>query len=258
MARQRMIHPDFFIDEDVAILSPWARLLLISLLTQADREGRLSDKEKRIQLRAFPWDRDVDIAGHLAELAEQGFIVRYTVEGGKYICIRNFLKFQKPHPKEAASTIPAPPERAGELSGSAGKSRNEPENFAGVGIRNTESDTESESEACSVPQPLPSEAAVDLRESPEAAMPTIEAYGAEIVDEWKRLRGNGLPESSNRDFQQLCDWHGSGIPLRVVIRGITDCIETMRRRGDKPAGKPLAYYNSAVRHAYGQWHKALA
>ncbi len=258
MARQRMIHPDFFIDEDIAMLSPWARLLLISLLTQADREGRLADREKRIHLRAFPWDRDVDLPGHLAELAEQGFIVRYVVDGSKYISIRNFLKFQKPHPKEAASTIPAPPERAGELSGSAGKRPNEPANFAGVGIRNTESDTESESEPCSVSQPLSSEAAVDVRESPEPEMPPIEAYGAEIVDAWHEARGSAFPQPSNRDFQQLCDWHGSGIPLRVVVRGITDCIETMRKRGDKPAGKPLAYYNSAVRHAYGQWHKALA
>jgi hypothetical protein len=109
----------------------------------------------------------------------------------------------------------------------------------------------------SVSQSVESEQAVALRKSPEE-MPPIDVYGGAIVDEWKRLRGNGLPESSNRDFLQISDWHGSGIPLRVVLRGMTDCIETMRKRGDKPAGKPLAYYNSAVRHAYGQWHKALA
>ncbi len=145
MARQRMIHPDFFIDEDIAMLSPWARLLLISLLTQADREGRLADRAKRIHLRAFPWDRDVDIAGHLSELAEQGFIVRYSADGGNYISIRNFLKFQNPHPEEAASTIAAPPVHAEELAGSARKSRSEPEDSAGVGIRNTESESKPES-----------------------------------------------------------------------------------------------------------------
>jgi hypothetical protein len=161
MARQRMIHPDFFIDEDVAMLSPWARLLLISLLTQADREGRLSDKEKRIQLRTFPWDRDVDISGHLAELVEQGFIVRYAVGGGKYISIRNFLKFQKPHPKEAASTIPAPPVHAGEVSGRAGKSRSQPEDSAGVGIRNTESESKPESTEQAVGRAAPPNPLVD-------------------------------------------------------------------------------------------------
>lgn len=90
------------------------------------------------------------------------------------------------------------------------------------------------------------------------AVPPIEEYGGAIVDEWRKLRGADLPETSNKDFLQLQDWHGSGIPLRVVLRGIADCIETMRKRKDKPQGKPLAYYNSAVRQAYGQWRKAIA
>ena len=256
MARQRMIHPDFFIDEDVAMLSPWARLLLISLLTQADREGRLEDKPARIALRAFPYDREVNVPGHIEELAEQHFILRYEVEGRKYIQIRNFLKFQKPHPQEKASMIPPP---RGESPASRGDSQIVPGDFAGVGVgvvcRNTESESETEQSVAVDPTPA---AEAPLSGSLEVELPELSVYGAAVMDVWHELRGSPFPQGSQRDFQQLSDWHGSGIPLRVVERGITDCIETMRKRGDKPVGKTLAYYNSAVRQAYGQWRRAIA
>ena len=52
------------------------RLLFIGLWTQADREGRLEDRPKRIKAELFPYD-NIDIDKGLNELQAKGFIVRY-------------------------------------------------------------------------------------------------------------------------------------------------------------------------------------
>lgn len=117
---------------------------------------------------------------------------------------------------------------------------------------------ESESEQSVAVDPTPSIESTGSLSPSEPALPELSEYGAAIVAAWHKARGSDFPQPSNRDFTQLSDWHGSGIPLRVVLRGIQDCIEGMARRRDGPKGKPLAYYNSAVRVAYGQWRKAIA
>jgi len=143
MARRRMLNPMFFLDPDVAMLSPWARLLFESLWCLADREGRLEDKPKRILIQTFPFDKDINIEGHLSELVEQEFIQRYKANGKDYIQIRSFLTHQNPHPKETPSKIPPPP---------AVESRGEPCNStAGIpqpcGIQNTESESSADTES---------------------------------------------------------------------------------------------------------------
>ena len=55
----------------------------------------------------MPYD-DVDVNQLLDDLAEREFIIRYEIAGARYITIPNFLKHQRPHPKEAASAIPPP------------------------------------------------------------------------------------------------------------------------------------------------------
>lgn len=103
MSRIRSIKPEFFLDDEIAELDPLDRLLYIGLWTQADREGRLADRPKKLKAALLPFDsRDVDKA--LARLAEAGFIVRYD---GFIECI-NFTKHQCPNVREPASTIPAP------------------------------------------------------------------------------------------------------------------------------------------------------
>jgi hypothetical protein len=72
----------------------------------ADREGRLEDRPKRIKIQIFPGDM-LDVEPMLQGLADQKLIVRYQVDGERYIWIPCFLKHQKPHIKEAASVIPA-------------------------------------------------------------------------------------------------------------------------------------------------------
>lgn len=105
MARIRTIKPDFFQHDGIADLPPLSRLLFIGLWQQADREGRLDDRPKRLKVAILPYD-DCDIDAMLADLDAAGFIVRYEAEGERFIEIPSFAEHQNPHQKEPASTIP--------------------------------------------------------------------------------------------------------------------------------------------------------
>jgi len=107
MPRSRNIKPAFFANENLADLDYMTRLLFIGLWCLADRDGRLEDRPRRIRGFLFPYET-TEIDDNLARLDEAGFIIRYEVDGCKYIQITNFHKHQNPHCNEAKSTIPAP------------------------------------------------------------------------------------------------------------------------------------------------------
>jgi hypothetical protein len=103
--RARNIKPGFFKNEELAECSLAARLLFPGLWMMADREGRLEDRPKRLKGEIFPYD-DFDVNELLNELQERGFIVRYVVDGNKYIWISGFSRNQNPHKQEKPSVIP--------------------------------------------------------------------------------------------------------------------------------------------------------
>lgn len=106
--------PDFFDDEDMAEHTFWIRLLYQGLWVIADKAGRLEDRPARIKAKIFPYDK-VNVEDGLNKLAEPKkhspnhppFIVRYEINGEKYIQILNFKKHQSPHHTERESEIPA-------------------------------------------------------------------------------------------------------------------------------------------------------
>lgn len=104
MARARNIKPAFFLNDELAELEPFARLLFIGLWCLADRDGYLEDKPKKIKASLFPYD-DIDVDDLLNKLNGK-FIKRYKVNDGKYIFIFNFKKHQNPHYSEKTSEIP--------------------------------------------------------------------------------------------------------------------------------------------------------
>ena len=105
LMRSRNIKPGFYLNERLAECQPLARILFTGLWCSADREGRLEDRPKRIKAQVLPYD-NCDCDALLQELADGGFIVRYVVAGERFIAIPEFLKHQKPHPRENASAIP--------------------------------------------------------------------------------------------------------------------------------------------------------
>jgi hypothetical protein len=105
--RSRNIKPGFFKNEELVKLPEAVRLLFIGLWCLADRKGRLEDRPARIKMEIYPCDQH-DVSTMLDQLQHHAFIMRYEVNGNRYIQIVNFEKHQYPHIREQASTIPAP------------------------------------------------------------------------------------------------------------------------------------------------------
>jgi hypothetical protein len=107
MARARNIKPGLYKNEELAECSVWARYIFPGMWMLADRAGRMEDRPKRIKGELLPYD-PVEVEPLLAELAKYGFIVRYEVDGQRYIQITKFSEHQSPHVRESESIIPAP------------------------------------------------------------------------------------------------------------------------------------------------------
>lgn len=110
--RIRTIKPEFFRDGTITKLSPLARLLFIGLWCCADRSGRLEDRPDDLQLTLLPAERDIVIDALLSLLAEARLIIRYAVNGGRYIQVVNFEKHQRITGKELEQELkyPDPPQ----------------------------------------------------------------------------------------------------------------------------------------------------
>jgi hypothetical protein len=114
MPRIRYLKPEFFTDEDLAELKFETRLAFAGLWCYADKAGRLEDRPKYLKAMIFPYD-NIDIEKQLSILSEPKhgngtpFVIRYKIEGKKYIQILSWDKHQKPHHTEADSKIPPGP-----------------------------------------------------------------------------------------------------------------------------------------------------
>lgn len=107
MARIRSIKPEFFTDEDIAKLSPLARLAFEGLWCHSDKAGRLEDRPTRLKVLILPYD-DVDFGALINEMAAEHFVIRYAVGGRRYLQVRTFGKHQRPRTDEPESEIPPP------------------------------------------------------------------------------------------------------------------------------------------------------
>ncbi len=116
MPRIRTIKPEFFTHPEILALSIPARLLLLSLLGQADDEGRLYDQPLKIAGQAFGEQDKVNVRRLLSELASNGRIERYTAAGRACIQVSNFANHQSvSHPRPSS----IPPGSLPEVSGGA-------------------------------------------------------------------------------------------------------------------------------------------
>ncbi|WP_353265823.1 hypothetical protein [Gemmatimonas sp.] len=104
--------PEFFASEVLGQCTPITRLLFIAIWCMADDDGRIVDNAKVIRAFAFPLDDSLasaDVEAMVHELHRMKLVVRYEVDGRRYLMVRNFREHQ--HPKRpVASKLPAPEE----------------------------------------------------------------------------------------------------------------------------------------------------
>lgn len=107
MARIRSIKPEFWTDEKVVGLSPFARLVFIGLWNFVDDHGRAPCSPARLKMQILPAD-SVDLPQLLAEISGAGLINIYAVDGKQFLHVCGFEKHQKID-KRAKSKYPDPP-----------------------------------------------------------------------------------------------------------------------------------------------------
>lgn len=97
MGRIRTIKPEFPHSESMGRVSRDARLLFVQLWTICDDSGRTRASSRMLASLLFPYDDDAPslLAGWLAELAGEGCIDLYQVEGSSYLSVRNWSKHQR-------------------------------------------------------------------------------------------------------------------------------------------------------------------
>jgi hypothetical protein len=95
MARNRMLNPEFWLDEEVSELTPHARLLYMGLWGICDDNyATLPDKPEWIRAQIFPYE-NTDTRPLLVELSKIGKIIKFRHEDHDFWYIKNFFKHQR-------------------------------------------------------------------------------------------------------------------------------------------------------------------
>lgn len=116
MGTIRTIKPEFFKHEDLHELGESAgagalvRIVYAGLWCEADREGRLRWKPRRLRLEICPWDPEESFEAALEALRREGYVHRYEVDGELYGWLPKFRVHQVINVKIAPSRLPPHPE----------------------------------------------------------------------------------------------------------------------------------------------------
>ncbi|HEX9992494.1 MAG TPA: hypothetical protein VGB14_06180 [Acidimicrobiales bacterium] len=108
--RIRSVHPDLCTSETMATLSASAERTFVRLWTHCDDDGRCVDNVRLIKAAVYPLNDEMTLDAvevDLAALAAKGLIIRYEVDGRRYLAVRSWCEFQHPQ-KRRPSKLPAP------------------------------------------------------------------------------------------------------------------------------------------------------
>jgi len=110
VARIRSVHPDICQSEAMAAISASGERTFVRLWTHCDDDGRCVDNPRLIKAALYPLHEDVTattLETDLLELTDAGLIVRYAVDGKRYLVIRSWAEYQHPQ-RPRASKYPPP------------------------------------------------------------------------------------------------------------------------------------------------------
>lgn len=98
MARSRILKPEFWSDEKLALVPREARLTFAGLWTCSDDYGVTKGHPAWLKSQIFPYDVDLTLGEFqewMADLERIGVIEPFTADGESFYCIRNFADHQK-------------------------------------------------------------------------------------------------------------------------------------------------------------------
>lgn len=112
MPRIRSIHPDLHRDKTLAALDASAERTFVRLWCHLDDEGRGEDDPLLLKSDLYPRHANVtveDVQHDLDQLEMVGLIIRYEVDGERYLCCKpdTWSNYQRPQKKQE-SKLPAP------------------------------------------------------------------------------------------------------------------------------------------------------
>lgn len=112
MARNRIIKPEFWLDDEIAKnMDAWGRLFYIGLWNHVEDSGIIPWNSARLKVMIFPWDDDITEAHldyYINQLIQLGKIIPYEANGKAYLWLKRFLDHQKID-KPSRSKYPLPP-----------------------------------------------------------------------------------------------------------------------------------------------------
>ncbi len=98
MARSRILKPEFWSDERLALVPREARLTFAGLWTCSDDYGVTKGHQAKLKAQIFPYGVDLPLEKFgvwLADLERIGVIYPFTADGESFFYIRNFSDHQK-------------------------------------------------------------------------------------------------------------------------------------------------------------------
>lgn len=246
--RIRTLKPEFWLNEDLAQLDDFTRLLAIGLLNYADDDGYFNANPGLIRSALFPLrDESGSVPVAITHLSNAGYVKLYHGSDGRtYGHVVNFEKHQVINKWKSSKIKPLCVEEAGllHLSGSPTvvlpSGTGNREQGTGKGNREYEQGASAPETVADTAQPPKAEKQAP---DPRLKRPTIAewlAYGAEIEPKW--------PESDARgafDHYEANGWkQASGNPIKNWAAACRTCIQRFQQRPN--AANPAS--NGANRH----------
>jgi len=146
MARSRILKPEFWSDEKLALVPREARLAFAGLWTCSDDYGVTKGHPAWLKAQIFPYDVDLtveDFRKWLADLERIGVIDPFMADGESFFFIRNFTDHQK---VDRPSKMRNPPCPRHILAGPSRVCRDSLATVSRECIDETETETETETE----------------------------------------------------------------------------------------------------------------
>ncbi len=208
----RILHERICVSETVARLSPAEERFFYRLLVQCDDYGRFDGRESVIRARCFPLQldgvTDADVGGWLATLVKVGLVECYAADGGQYLRVITWDRYQQTRAKRSKYPPPPTPASNGNqmLSGDGlgsriRESRSEnPEARTGVGAR-------ARAVAADAAPPADLSIAKTRPPNPNALGPLVDAFSA---------LGMGRPNLGGREAAAAAALLERGPPERLA------------------------------------------